>query len=204
MSFPASSASLLDYPISPPPPGQTPNFANPESRASWIYIASGICVPLILIFAALRIYAKVVVLNKRKSWDDLYRLVVVRNTDNTWETIPVWTTSIVEMTAGMTVCCMPTTAAVFLNIKFSPSSIFSSILSRGRRALKSSMKSSTRHEELGSASELRHVDSGRLVPAATSNEWRMEDWSDAHSDRIPKSGIRETKQVNVAFGTSRK
>lgn len=99
------------------------------------------------------------------------------------------------MTAGTIVCCVPTTAAVLLNIKISPSSIFS----RSGRALKSSIKSSVRHEELGSASETRNIGSGRLVPVGTSNKWRVEEWSNARSDKIPKSGIRETKRVHVEF-----
>lgn len=89
------------------------------------------------------------------------------------------------MTAGTIVCCVPTTAAVLPNIKISPSSIFSC----SGRALKSSLKSSVRHEELESASELRNIKSGRLVPVGTSNEWRVEEWFNARSDRIPKSGI---------------
>lgn len=66
-TFPPSS---LNEPLSAPPPGETPNFAHPPSRASAVYIAAGICVPLILLFAALRLYAKLAIMKNKKSWDD--------------------------------------------------------------------------------------------------------------------------------------
>ena len=62
-------SSILDQPLSPPPPGVTSNFAHPQSRASAIYTAAGICLPIILIFAALRFYAKATIM-KRIRWDD--------------------------------------------------------------------------------------------------------------------------------------
>ncbi|QSZ32974.1 hypothetical protein DSL72_002558 [Monilinia vaccinii-corymbosi] len=360
MSIPASSGmsgdAFLDYPLSPPPLGQSPNFTNPPSRASQIYISAGICLPLMLFFGALRIYAKVVLLGKRKSWDDLtctlgllsgfsfisltiaavaggaygfhqwditirdftkeqlmarlpmlnvlrwlkvmaitgmivtgmfyvatmitfavlcspknghtqlayltalasdncsssrpvitatgivniisdlflvalplpavwnlhltrrkklgvsamfltgfvactasivglvYRVIVVRNTDNTWVVIPVWTTTIVEMTAGVLVCCMPTTAAVFSTWRLP------SIISRTRYAFKSSFRSSAQRDKTSSSSELHNMDSGRLAPARP-NEWRSEDWPYSHppSDEAGENGIRKTESVEVAF-----
>lgn len=62
--------AVSNLPLSPPPPGVTPNFKNPESRADQIYISAGICLPLILLFAALRIYAKISILKKKRTWDD--------------------------------------------------------------------------------------------------------------------------------------
>lgn len=63
------SSSLLDEPFSPPPPGQHPDLTHPPSRALELYIAASVCLPLILVFAGLRFYAKVIMKRKR-TWDD--------------------------------------------------------------------------------------------------------------------------------------
>ena len=60
---------MQDQPMLAPPPGIVPNLANPESRAAEIYVAASICLPLIVIFAAMRFYAKVAIL-KKWTWDD--------------------------------------------------------------------------------------------------------------------------------------
>lgn len=65
----ADPASFLKQPLSPPPTGVTSNFAHPESRASVIYIAAGICLTFILVFTALRFYAKITIMKEVK-WDD--------------------------------------------------------------------------------------------------------------------------------------
>lgn len=63
------SSSLLDEPLSRPPPGQHSDFTHPPSRAPEVYITAGVCLPLILVFAGLRFYAKVV-MKRKKTWDD--------------------------------------------------------------------------------------------------------------------------------------
>lgn len=60
---------MQSQPLSPPPLGVIPNLDNPASRAYQIYIAAGICLPLITVFASLRLYAKVFIL-KKWTWDD--------------------------------------------------------------------------------------------------------------------------------------
>ena len=62
-------ASIQDDPVVAPPPGVVPNLTNPASRASEIYVAAGVCLPLIVSFAAMRLYAKVAIL-KKWTWDD--------------------------------------------------------------------------------------------------------------------------------------
>ena len=62
-------ADFQDQPLIPPPPGRVPNFVHPESRAWEINVATSICLPFIALFAAMRLYAKAVVLKKWK-WDD--------------------------------------------------------------------------------------------------------------------------------------
>ena len=59
----------LDDPALTPPPGQKSNFINPDSRAFELYLTTGVCLPLILVFASLRFYAKIFIVGK-KSWDD--------------------------------------------------------------------------------------------------------------------------------------
>lgn len=60
---------LPDQPLAPPPPGLIPDLALLKSRALAVYIAASICLPLILLFAALRFYAKAVII-KRIRWND--------------------------------------------------------------------------------------------------------------------------------------
>ena len=56
-------------PDSPPPVGTIPNFSHPESRQDMIYIAAGVCLPLMVIFAIVRSYVKLLVIRMR-TWDD--------------------------------------------------------------------------------------------------------------------------------------
>ena len=59
----APTPSSIEFlPASPPPPGVRPNFVNPVSRAYQIYVAAGVCLPLMLLFAGMRFYAKVFLL----------------------------------------------------------------------------------------------------------------------------------------------
>lgn len=47
----------------------TPSSANVESRSHQAYVVAGICLPLVLIFVGLRVYAKLCILRSR-TWDD--------------------------------------------------------------------------------------------------------------------------------------
>ena len=65
----------------------------------------------------------------------VYRIDLIRTTDNTWVVIPLWLTtsvllsvpkltltakaqsSVVQMTAGLLVCCMPSSAILFKRVK---------------------------------------------------------------------------------------
>lgn len=60
---------IWDMPAGVPPPGVIPNFINPESRVSMIDVSAAVCLPLLIIFAGSRLYAKAFVV-KRRSWDD--------------------------------------------------------------------------------------------------------------------------------------
>lgn len=60
---------LQHQPLMLPPPGRVPNLIHPESRAWETKLATGICLPLIALFAAMRFYAKAAILRKWK-WDD--------------------------------------------------------------------------------------------------------------------------------------
>ena len=61
--------TIQDQPVIAPPPGIVPNLESPVSRASEIYVAASVCLPLIVLFAAARFYAKVAIL-KKWTWDD--------------------------------------------------------------------------------------------------------------------------------------
>lgn len=56
-------------PATIPPPGVTPDFENPESRGSVHIITGAVLLALMILFYAIRIYAKVFVI-KRFHWDD--------------------------------------------------------------------------------------------------------------------------------------
>lgn len=58
-----------DQPLVRPPPGRTANLEHPESNSYHVYIAAAVCIPLIVIFAILRIYSTIR-LRQRRSKDD--------------------------------------------------------------------------------------------------------------------------------------
>ncbi len=60
---------IWDMPAGVPPPGLIPNFTNPETRVSRIDVSAAVCLPLIIIFASFRLYAKAFIVKKR-TWDD--------------------------------------------------------------------------------------------------------------------------------------
>lgn len=74
-----TSPSLLDFPLSPAPEGVTSNFKNPTSRANQVYIAAAICLPLIFLFAGLRIWAKLSLMKGRRTWDDCSYFLISHN-----------------------------------------------------------------------------------------------------------------------------
>lgn len=58
-----------DYPLAPPPSGQTPNFAHPQSNARQAIIGAIICILITVIFPSLRIYSNLFI-RKHRSIDD--------------------------------------------------------------------------------------------------------------------------------------
>ena len=76
MDSPSVWTSIQNEPLLPPPHGVTPNLEHPESRADDIFITAGICLALILLSAAVRLYAKVTALRKW-TWDDCEALFLL-------------------------------------------------------------------------------------------------------------------------------
>lgn len=66
-----SSPSVRNHkvPLVPPPPGVVYNLINPASRAYQIHVVSSVFLALMVVFVAIRIYAKWV-LQKTRTWDD--------------------------------------------------------------------------------------------------------------------------------------
>ena len=62
-------ASLDDYPLQPPPPGQLPNFVNPESRGPAIVAVCSTFIFLMWLVLLSRLYSKAWVICKL-GWDD--------------------------------------------------------------------------------------------------------------------------------------
>ncbi|KAF2105745.1 hypothetical protein BDV96DRAFT_356723 [Lophiotrema nucula] len=58
----------------PPPPGVLPNFANPPFMGLPVIITASICLPLVIVFAAIRFYAKAAILKKWKLDDFVFCL----------------------------------------------------------------------------------------------------------------------------------
>ncbi|KAL8641176.1 MAG: hypothetical protein Q9228_001992 [Teloschistes exilis] len=63
------SAHLPSTPFRAPPPGVTPNFDHPNSNASRAYITAGVCIPIIVLFASLRIYSNLYI-HRSRTWSD--------------------------------------------------------------------------------------------------------------------------------------
>ncbi|KAL8713518.1 MAG: hypothetical protein Q9220_002380 [cf. Caloplaca sp. 1 TL-2023] len=70
MTSDISWVKIKNLPVLPPPPGVTPDFAHPTSRAYELHVVAGICIPIIVFFAAVRFYAKFSIL-RRWTWDDV-------------------------------------------------------------------------------------------------------------------------------------
>lgn len=63
------SAPWPSRPFRTPPPGVTANFDHPDSNSHRAYIAAGVCIPVIVVFASLRIYSNLYVYRSR-TWSD--------------------------------------------------------------------------------------------------------------------------------------
>lgn len=69
MALPSNISQWEILPLVPPPAGVFSNFLNPKNRAHELHWAAGVCLPIILIFASLRFYAKTF-LSRSKTRDD--------------------------------------------------------------------------------------------------------------------------------------
>ena len=69
MTSPAEEASFENYPLQPPPAGQTSNFIDPESRGPTIVILCSVFIGLMWPILILRLYSKARVIRKF-GWDD--------------------------------------------------------------------------------------------------------------------------------------
>ena len=80
------SELIVKTPLLPLPPGVTQNLDNPESRAYWIFTTVGLCLPIILFFAAIRFHVKFFVIKARTRDDCKFpiesrrKLIVLRDT----------------------------------------------------------------------------------------------------------------------------
>lgn len=69
MSSPAAIAASENYPLHPPPIGQTSNFINPETRGPAVIILCSVFVGIMWPLLLLRLYSKAWVVRKF-GWDD--------------------------------------------------------------------------------------------------------------------------------------
>ena len=60
---------MSDHPVLPPPPGVTPNFIDPETRAPQVRICLALSLALMWPVVAARLYSKAFMLRKF-GWDD--------------------------------------------------------------------------------------------------------------------------------------
>ena len=56
--------------VSPPPPGVTPNYHDPQSRTIEAHIGMGVCIGIAAVLVVLRIYIKLAVKTQTWGWDD--------------------------------------------------------------------------------------------------------------------------------------
>ncbi|KAF2472582.1 uncharacterized protein BDR25DRAFT_15617 [Lindgomyces ingoldianus] len=68
----ATGDALMEVPLRAPPLGVVSNFSNPSFMGTPVLVTAGICLPLILAFTAVRIYAKLAILKKWKLEDYVY------------------------------------------------------------------------------------------------------------------------------------
>ena len=66
-----------DQPLARPPPGQTANLDHPVSHSYEVYVTAAVCIPLILIFATLRIYNVIWIRRFRTPDDYTFMLATV-------------------------------------------------------------------------------------------------------------------------------
>ena len=64
-----ASATMENYPAAPPPPGVTPNFVDPETRAPAVIAVSAVCLGLMWPVLTTRLYSKAWIL-RTFGWDD--------------------------------------------------------------------------------------------------------------------------------------
>jgi hypothetical protein len=69
MASPAEIAAFENYPLQPPPVGQTSDFINPETRGPAVIILCSVFVGIMWPLFMLRLYSKVWVIRKF-GWDD--------------------------------------------------------------------------------------------------------------------------------------
>ena len=62
-------ASLENYPLEPPPPGQTSNFIDPKDRGPAITTLCSVFLSLMWVFYLLRLYSKVWII-RGVGWED--------------------------------------------------------------------------------------------------------------------------------------
>ncbi|KAL8650701.1 MAG: hypothetical protein Q9210_003672 [Variospora velana] len=60
---------LASWPLAPPPPGRLVKHQHRESNIYQIHVTAAVCIPLIVLFAAIRAYNKISV-NRGRTWDD--------------------------------------------------------------------------------------------------------------------------------------
>lgn len=69
LSLYPSNADLTKIPALNPPPGVTPDFANPATRANLTLISCAGIVAVMILFVMLRMYTKIYVI-QTTGWDD--------------------------------------------------------------------------------------------------------------------------------------
>lgn len=94
---------ISNIPLLPLPPGVTQNLDNPESRAYWIYVTVGLCLPIILFFAAIRFYAKFFIIKARTRDDCKFPIEFCRKLI-AWRYLPNFRTSDVYLLSMVCLC----------------------------------------------------------------------------------------------------
>ncbi|KAI4286863.1 MAG: hypothetical protein L6R35_003883 [Caloplaca aegaea] len=60
---------IASWPLAPPPPGRLVSHRHRESNIHQIHVTAAVCIPLIVLFAAIRAYNKIGI-NRGRTWDD--------------------------------------------------------------------------------------------------------------------------------------
>ncbi|MCJ1477408.1 hypothetical protein MMC13_006079 [Lambiella insularis] len=140
----------------------------------------------------------------------VYRLKLSESTDNTWTVIPLWVVSIIEITSGFLVSCMPSVAATYRHVQPRIATLLGSYQQRLRGYGSFTDSYELNHASDSSTTRLKRG-VGRVEAFKSANSHGAKNWGpskrgindqgfDAELQQSQNTGIRKMTQVKVVQG----